>query len=111
MTVDHVHESANVFEVVEGYAKSVPKTDELGYSIPDTYLGQRRPVKVLVIGFGASGINLVHVLGQTPGNNITIQCYDKNPEVGGTWYENRFVQNFRHLGRVADQRKISWLRM
>jgi cation diffusion facilitator CzcD-associated flavoprotein CzcO len=45
----------------------------------------------LIIGFGAAAINLVHILSQaSPENNISVQCYEKNPEVGGTWYENRY---------------------
>jgi hypothetical protein len=59
------------------------------YTIPDTLLGARRPIKVIVIGFGYSGINISYVLGkQTKNSNITLQFYDKNPELGGTWYEN-----------------------
>lgn len=59
------------------------------YVIPSTYLGQRRPIKAIVIGFGFSGINLSYILGkEKKNNNITLQFYDKNPEMGGTWYEN-----------------------
>jgi hypothetical protein len=63
-------------------------TDEGGYTIPERPLGTRRPIRILVIGFGASGINLSRVFGLPKDNNIEIQCYDKNPEIGGTWYEN-----------------------
>jgi cation diffusion facilitator CzcD-associated flavoprotein CzcO len=60
------------------------------YVISDSHLGSRRATRVIVIGFGAAGINLAYVLGRSrPHNNVTVQCYDKNPEVGGTWYENR----------------------
>lgn len=79
-----------VVEKVKAYAENVPKADSTGYQIPDTYLGVRRPVRVLIIGFGAAAINLVHILGQNTKNNVTVQCYDKNPEVGGTWFENRY---------------------
>lgn len=59
------------------------------YTIPDTFLGSRRPIKVIVIGFGYSGINISYILSkQTKNSNITLQFYDKNPELGGTWYEN-----------------------
>lgn len=59
------------------------------YKIPNTLLGSRRPIKVIVIGFGFSGINISYVLGkQTQNSNVDLQFYDKNPEVGGTWYEN-----------------------
>lgn len=81
----------DVLETVNSYAKVVPKQDATGYEIPDTYLGSSRPVKVLIIGFGAAAINLVHILGQNRiENNIVLQCYEKNPEVGGTWFENRY---------------------
>jgi hypothetical protein len=60
------------------------------YTIPDTLLGSRRPIKAIVIGFGMSGINLSYILGkQIKGSNITLQFYDRNPELGGTWFENR----------------------
>jgi cation diffusion facilitator CzcD-associated flavoprotein CzcO len=53
-------------------------------------LGSRRPIKAIVIGFGMSGINLSYILGkQIKGSNITLQFYDRNPELGGTWFENR----------------------
>lgn len=82
----------DILREIHAQAKNAPQTDEIGYTIPNTYLGARRPIKVLIIGFGAAAINLVHILGKTsdPGSNISIQCYEKNPEVGGTWYENRY---------------------
>ncbi|KAF2771591.1 putative dimethylaniline monooxygenase [Teratosphaeria nubilosa] len=80
----------HVLEVVQSYAKNIPQSDETGYIIPDTLLGQKRRVRILVIGFGAAAINLVHIFGKDPSNHIEIQCYEKNPEVGGTWYENRY---------------------
>lgn len=59
------------------------------YTIPDLHLGHRRPIRILAIGFGVSGINVARVLGQTIKNsNIALQIYEKNPELGGTWFEN-----------------------
>ncbi|KAI1474598.1 putative dimethylaniline monooxygenase [Daldinia eschscholtzii] len=66
-------------------------TDTNSYVIPDTLLGSRRPIKVIVIGFGFTGINISYVLGrQTKNSNITLQFYEKNPELGGTWFENTY---------------------
>ena len=79
-------EEPDILREIHTQAKNAPTTDsETGYTIPDTYLGARRPVKVLIIGFGAAAINLVHVLGKTsdPNSNVSIQCYEKNAEVGG----------------------------
>ncbi|KAI1660853.1 hypothetical protein F4813DRAFT_386263 [Daldinia decipiens] len=65
--------------------------DTDSYTIPDTILGSRRPIKVIVIGFGFSGINISYILGrQTKNGNITLQFYEKNPELGGTWFENTY---------------------
>ncbi|KAI1817436.1 hypothetical protein GGS20DRAFT_533207 [Poronia punctata] len=62
-----------------------------GYVIPDTLVGVRRPIKVIVIGFGFSGINLSYILGkETKNSNITLQFYEKNAELGGTWFENTY---------------------
>lgn len=59
-------------------------------TVPDTLLGSRRPIKVIVIGFGMSGINLSYILSQQiRDSGITLQFYEKNPELGGTWYENK----------------------
>lgn len=65
-------------------------TDNGGYTIPERPLGTRRQIRILVIGFGASAINISRVFGLPPDNNIEVQCYDKNPELGGTWYENTY---------------------
>lgn len=50
-------------------------------------LGTMRPVKVISIGAGVSGINMARAL-KRHGTNIEHIVYDKNPEVGGTWFEN-----------------------
>lgn len=50
-------------------------------------LGTMRPVKVISIGAGVSGINMARAL-KRHGTNIEHVVYDKNPEIGGTWFEN-----------------------
>jgi cation diffusion facilitator CzcD-associated flavoprotein CzcO len=47
------------------------------------------PLRVIAVGGGVSGINLAKFLGAET-NNITLRCYEKNSEIGGTWYENRY---------------------
>jgi hypothetical protein len=69
-------------------ADDVPKYDSTGYSIPDKLLGASRPIRVLVIGFGAAGINISKILGEAD-NAVEVICYEKNSEVGGTWFENK----------------------
>ncbi|KAI8656424.1 hypothetical protein LRP88_11729 [Fusarium phalaenopsidis] len=48
-----------------------------------------KPIRVFIIGAGVSGIALyIRILQHVPNAKITI--VDKNPELGGTWYENRY---------------------
>ncbi|KAK8040101.1 monooxygenase [Apiospora rasikravindrae] len=48
-----------------------------------------RPLRIIVIGAGISGIQFLkdatHRL-----ENVTITVYDKNDDIGGTWLENRY---------------------
>lgn len=81
-------------------SSSPPQTD--GYHVWEAPYGTGRTVRVLCIGAGASGLNLAHQLvqdfGAVPGRSdeqssgsrrVELTIYDKNPEVAGTWYENK----------------------
>lgn len=55
------------------------------------------PFRIIMIGAGAAGIDFLHhcfierlLLNLPGGEDIQVQVYDKNPSVGGTWYENRY---------------------
>ncbi|KAB2569403.1 putative sterigmatocystin biosynthesis monooxygenase stcW [Lasiodiplodia theobromae] len=61
------------------------------YTVNDSPLGTPRPVRIVVIGAGASGINVLRTLRlQLPARSWTAVAYEKNPRVGGTWFENRY---------------------
>jgi len=47
-----------------------------------------RPMKVVVIGAGLSGI-LAGIRFPQYIKNLDLTIYDKNSDVGGTWFENR----------------------
>lgn len=48
-----------------------------------------KPIRVTIIGAGVSGIALyIRLLQYVPAAEINI--IEKNPEAGGTWYENRY---------------------
>lgn len=50
-----------------------------------------KPFKIIIAGAGAAGIDFLHhAPSALEGLGVEIACYDKNPEVGGTWYENRY---------------------
>ncbi|KAF2494389.1 cyclohexanone monooxygenase [Lophium mytilinum] len=48
-----------------------------------------RPMKVICIGAGISGI-LTAIRFPQKIQNLTLTVYDKNADVGGTWFENRY---------------------
>ena len=50
---------------------------------------QGRPLKVICIGSGFSGL-LSCIRIPRRFKNIDFVCYEKNPTVGGTWYENTY---------------------
>ena len=52
-------------------------------------LGTTRRLRIVTIGAGASGINMVQTLRKNLTNYEHI-VYEKNPKIGGTWYENRY---------------------
>ena len=65
------------------------KTEESAFSFQDRPVDEGRPIRVLIIGAGVSGLALyIRLLQYVPKALITI--VEKNPECGGTWYENRY---------------------
>ena len=64
-----------------GFEKAMPRKDIPGRAMPPA------DMEVLVIGGGMSGIGAGVKLAEA-GYNYTI--IEKNPELGGTWFENRY---------------------
>ena len=57
--------------------------------ISERAVDQPRPLKVIYIGAGISGIlAAIKFREAVPGLDLTI--YEKNPDLGGTWYENKY---------------------
>ncbi|USP76269.1 hypothetical protein yc1106_03543 [Curvularia clavata] len=48
-----------------------------------------RHVRIICVGAGASGLLMAYKL-QRHFSNYTLQIYEKNAEVSGTWFENRY---------------------
>lgn len=57
--------------------------------ISERAVNQARPLKVIYIGAGISGI-LAAINFRKAVPNLDLILYEKNPEIGGTWYENRY---------------------
>jgi cation diffusion facilitator CzcD-associated flavoprotein CzcO len=48
-----------------------------------------RHVNVICVGAGASGLLMTYKL-QKHFSNYSLTVFEKNPEVSGTWFENRY---------------------
>lgn len=60
------------------------------FKLNDAPVENLRPMKVIVIGAGYSGIYCGIRIPERL-RNVELVIYEKNAGVGGTWYENRFV--------------------
>ncbi|KAK5726792.1 hypothetical protein LTR15_002681 [Elasticomyces elasticus] len=62
-----------------------------GYSIPDAVLDDpgKRHMKIIAIGCGRSTIESAYYL-QKHIQNYELVAYDKNPDIGGTWLDNKY---------------------
>ena len=67
-----------------------PEKNDAGYRIKEEPMGTKRKLKVVVLGAGVSGINFTKV-AQDKLENVEVVCYEKNDDIGGTWYENVYV--------------------
>lgn len=57
--------------------------------ISERAVNQPRPLKVIYIGAGISGI-LAAIKFREAVPDLDLTIYEKNPELGGTWYENQY---------------------
>lgn len=52
------------------------------------YVHQPKPIKIIFIGTGISGIAFAYKANQI--ENLSYTIYEKNDEVGGTWLDSRY---------------------
>ncbi|KAL1847784.1 hypothetical protein Plec18167_002516 [Paecilomyces lecythidis] len=83
-------------DVKNATVSPVTETDELEkrdhastYSILEKPLGTPRHIRIVGIGAGASGLNMIRTLRKKL-THYEFLIYEKNPQVGGTWFENRY---------------------
>ena len=56
----------------------------------DHAIDEGRPLKVICIGAGYSGIlTAIRLPQRIP--NLELAVYEKNEDIGGTWFENRLL--------------------
>lgn len=59
------------------------------YVVKDEPCGAKAALRVIIIGAGVSGIDMLRALKRHT-RNVSYTIYEKNPKVGGTWYENQY---------------------
>lgn len=59
------------------------------YSVLQQPLGATRHLRIVTIGAGASGLNMIRTLRRNL-TDFEHVVYEKNRDIGGTWYENRY---------------------
>ncbi|CAK7237721.1 hypothetical protein SBRCBS47491_010100 [Sporothrix bragantina] len=63
--------------------------DDNGYQIQEKPMGTKRQMKIVILGAGASGVNFLK-MAQDRLEDVELVSFEKNPNVGGTWYENTY---------------------
>lgn len=58
------------------------------YNWSDHYIGKPRPIRIIGIGAGISGIAFVYKASKL--ENVDFTVYEKNDDIGGTWLESRY---------------------
>ncbi|EME43712.1 hypothetical protein DOTSEDRAFT_171529 [Dothistroma septosporum NZE10] len=64
--------------------------DELAYLLSRVPTFSSRPLKIIAVGAGFSGLSIARAVHTGQLSNASIVVYEKNAGVGGTWYENRY---------------------
>lgn len=60
------------------------------YEITEQPIGTRRPIRVVCLGAGYSGLMMSIMFSQKmQGKNAELVVYERNLDLGGTWLENR----------------------
>ena len=91
LEVDSRHKPVHAENVTNGDASHIwlnnPSPDDI--KIREQLLGTKKKMRVCFLGAGVSGLDFFHFAEQKL-QNVEIICYEKNADVGGTWYENRY---------------------
>lgn len=62
------------------------------YRIIEQPIGTRRPLRVVCMGAGYSGVMMSIVFNERlRDSNASLAVYERNEDIGGTWLENRLV--------------------
>ena len=61
------------------------------YTLTEKPIGTRRPIRVVCMGAGYSGLMMAIMFSQQmQGKNAELVVYERNEDLGGTWLLNRY---------------------
>lgn len=63
---------------------------ETAYLLSQQPVGTRRPLRIVCVGAGFSGLAFAREVKVGNLQNVSLTIYEKNAGIGGTWYENRY---------------------
>ncbi|KAM0391278.1 hypothetical protein ACHAPZ_011488 [Fusarium culmorum] len=66
-----------------------PAPQPIGHSDLSSIFTPQRKLNIICVGAGASGLFLAYKV-QRHFDNFSLQIFEKNPAISGTWYENRY---------------------
>jgi len=89
MVRDRIGQIAGQFQRDPPTPPSPAPEDDGGYRVREEPLGTRKRLRIVSIGAGASGINMIRTM-RLRLKDYDHVVYDKNDSVGGTWHENRY---------------------
>ncbi|KAI9150713.1 FAD/NAD(P)-binding domain-containing protein [Paramyrothecium foliicola] len=83
-----------VGQTIASLAKDGAINLDPNYTIVEKPIGTRRPVRVVCMGAGYSGLMMAVVFSQKMRDkNAEFVIYERNEDLGGTWLENSFAAN------------------
>jgi hypothetical protein len=93
-------------DLVEGEGTEDYKAkDDIAYALSRLPLGTKRPLKIICVGAGFSGLALAKEVETGQIQEASLTVYEKNASVGGTWYENRYPGCA--CGKIIDQANVT----
>lgn len=88
--IQHLREVVDPIPAPYNSTEAYRAKDELAYLLSQVPLGTSRPVRVIVVGAGLSGLAFAREVEVGTLQNVQLEIFEKNSGVGGTWFENRY---------------------
>ncbi|GAB7324584.1 hypothetical protein MBLNU13_g08477t1 [Cladosporium sp. NU13] len=77
---------------------TISEVYEEAYEVIEQWHSQPRHVRIVAVGAGASGLCVAYKAQRNLRNYELQKDNNKNPDVGGTWYENRYPPSACDVG-------------